>query len=125
MPRDIQNAVLQTRDGRATRLLHACWAVTVVAQLFTSLQMHGPDIVQAGDAPVDNLVLWEVRNEDVLIRCRALEPECLSCDQRRSASTGFCHCDCQNAGKLGDLSCYDFIDTCMGSARQARKICAA
>ena len=40
---------LQTRHNRATRLLHAGLALAIVTQLLTSLQMHGPDDVQAGD----------------------------------------------------------------------------
>jgi cytochrome b561 len=40
---------LQTRHNRATRLLHAGLALAIVIQLLTSLQMHGPDDIQAGD----------------------------------------------------------------------------
>jgi len=49
MPSDIQNTNLQTRHNRATRLFHAGLALAVVTQLLTSLQMQGPDDVQAGD----------------------------------------------------------------------------
>ncbi len=49
MPSDIHNTDLQTRHNRATRLLHAGLALAIVTQLLTSLQMHGPDDVQAGD----------------------------------------------------------------------------
>jgi cytochrome b561 len=40
---------LQTRHNRATRILHAGLALAIVTQILTSLQMHGPDDVQAGD----------------------------------------------------------------------------
>ena len=40
---------LQTRHNRPTRLLHAGLALAIMTQLLTSLQMHGPDDVQAGD----------------------------------------------------------------------------
>lgn len=49
MPGDIHNTNLQTRHNRATRLLHAGLALAIVTQLLTSLQMHGPNDVQAGD----------------------------------------------------------------------------
>ena len=49
MPSDIQNTIPQTRHNRATRLLHAGLALAIMTQLLTSLAMHGPDDVQAGD----------------------------------------------------------------------------
>ncbi|EEW25073.1 conserved hypothetical protein [Rhodobacter ferrooxidans] len=45
----VQNTNLPTRHNRATRFLHAGLALAIVTQLVTSLQMHGPDDVQAGD----------------------------------------------------------------------------
>lgn len=44
-----QNTNIKTQHSRATRLLHAGLALAIVTQLLTSLQMHGPDEVQAGD----------------------------------------------------------------------------
>lgn len=38
-----------SRHSHATRLLHAGLALAIVTQLVTSLSMHGPDNVQAGD----------------------------------------------------------------------------
>ena len=49
MPSHVQNTNLATRHNRATRLLHAGLALATVTQLVTSLSMHGPDDVQAGD----------------------------------------------------------------------------
>jgi len=49
MPSDNQSTNLQTRHSLATRLLHAGLALAIVTQLLTSLQMRGPDDVQAGD----------------------------------------------------------------------------
>ena len=40
---------LQTRHNRATRILHGGLALAIGIQLLTSLAMHGPDDVQAGD----------------------------------------------------------------------------
>ena len=49
MPSNDHSTNLHTRHNRATRLLHAGLALAIVTQLLTSLQMHGPDDVQAGD----------------------------------------------------------------------------
>ena len=49
MPSHTLNAIVPARHNRATRLLHAGLALAIVTQLLTSLQMHGPDDVQAGD----------------------------------------------------------------------------
>lgn len=44
-----EDTLPNVRHSRATRLFHAGLALAIVAQLFTSLVMHGPDEVQAGD----------------------------------------------------------------------------
>ena len=49
MPSATHDTIVQTRHNRATRLLHAGLALAIVTQLLTSLSMHGPDDVQAGD----------------------------------------------------------------------------
>lgn len=49
MPSTDHNTNPQTKHNRATRLLHAGLALAILTQLFTSLQMQGPDDVQAGD----------------------------------------------------------------------------
>lgn len=52
MPAHIHNTNLQTRHNRATRLMHASSGLAIVTQLLTSLQMHGPNDVQAAIPPV-------------------------------------------------------------------------
>ncbi len=49
MPSQKKDRDIVLRHSRATRLLHAGLAVAIVTQLVTSLSMHGPDDVQAGD----------------------------------------------------------------------------
>ena len=46
---DASDTLHPARHNRATRLLHAGLALAVLTQLGTSLAMHGPDDVQAGD----------------------------------------------------------------------------
>lgn len=46
---DTPHTIHPTRHNRATRLLHAGLALAILTQLGTSLAMHGPDDVQAGD----------------------------------------------------------------------------
>lgn len=41
---------LPDQHARSTRLVHACLAVSICTQLFTSLIMHGPTDTTAGDA---------------------------------------------------------------------------
>ena len=46
---DTHDTSRQTRHNRATRLLHTGMALAILTQLLTSLAMHGPDDVRAGD----------------------------------------------------------------------------